>query len=91
MIHTYRLKNHPYAQCTVKYINDALVLQSYATDVIIFDTCTGNLTCSGLYSMTTRRQISWFLREYFPNVDFKTVKKIAGTSLTYNVRTGEVK
>lgn len=91
MIRTYRLKNHPFAQCTVKEFDDALVLQSYSTDVIIFDKRHGDLACSGLYSATTRRHISAFLKEYFPNVDFKTVKKIAGTSLTYNVRTGEVK
>lgn len=91
MTNIYRLRKHPYAQCFIKDSENELILQSYSTDVIIVDKCTGNFTCTGLYSATTRRHISAFLMEYFPNVDFKTVKKIAGTPLTYNVRTGEVK
>ena len=87
---SYRLKSHPYAQCIVKDFDDVIILQSYETDVIIFDKRTGNLTCSGLYSATTSHHISAFLKEYFSGVDFKTVKKIAGNNLKYNVYTGEI-
>lgn len=41
--------------------------------------------------MTTRRHISYFLKEYLPAVNYQTVKKIAGNGLEYNVYTGEVK
>ena len=88
---SYRLKSHPYAQCIVKEINNyKLILQSYSTDVIIFNKRTGILTCTGLYSMTTRTHITWFLKEYFPSLEFKTIKTIAINNLKYNVYTGEI-
>lgn len=36
------------------------------------------LQCTGLYSATTRRQISWFLAEYFSHIEYKFIKGIAG-------------
>jgi hypothetical protein len=86
-----KLKDHPYAQCWVIDDDSHLILRSYNTDVIIFNPFTGVLICTGLYSMTTRRHISNFLKECLPTVDYKTVKKIAGNDLEYNVYTGEVK
>lgn len=37
------------------------------------------LYCITTYSQTTSRQITWFIREYFPNVDSKMVKDTQGT------------
>ena len=37
------------------------------------------LKCTGTYSRTTARQISYFLREYFANLDYYAMKEIAGT------------
>lgn len=86
-----KLKDHPYAQCCVIDDGRQIIMRSYDTDVIIFNSFTGVLICTGLYSMTTRRHISNFLKEYLPAVNYQTVKKIAGNGLEYNVYTGEVK
>ena len=86
-----KLKDHPYAQCCVIDDGRQKILRSYETDVIIFNPHTGVLICTGLYSMTTRKHISYFLNEYLPIIDYKTIKKIAGNNLEYNVHTGEVK
>lgn len=86
-----KLKDHPYAQCCVIDDGRQIILCSYNTDVIIFNSFTGVLICTGLYSMTTRRHISNFLKEYLPVVSYQTVKKIAGNNLEYNVHTGEVR
>lgn len=37
------------------------------------------LRCYGTFTQTASRQITWFLDEYFPDVDKKIIKKIAGT------------
>ena len=81
------LRNMPYAQAKV-YIDkkdgrDLVVLRSYATNVIIV--YKGELTCSGLYSMTTRKHISAFLSEYYPHISFYDVKAIAGTEKSIRV------
>ena len=87
------LRKMPYAQAKVRDYadigSDTRVLQSYATDVIIVKK--GLLECTGLYSMTTRKHISAFLWEYYPNISFNTIKSIAGTRNKLDVLTGEVK
>ena len=86
------LKKMPYAQAHVRDYSDIgrnkRVLQSYSTDVIIVDK--GLLECTGLYSMTTRKHISAFLREYYPDITFYDVKAIAGTSKKIDTATGKV-
>lgn len=86
------LKKMPYAQAKTRDYSDIgrnlRILQSYATDVIIVDD--GLLECTGLYSMTTRKHISAFLREYYPNISFYDVKAIAGTKKQIDVMTGEI-
>lgn len=60
-----KLTAHASANCRVRvYDNGDLVLQSYATDVIYYDKAHDRVFCTGLYSMTTRKHIGWFLREY---------------------------
>ena len=74
------LRYMPYAQAKVWDGSmkgyEQIILTSYSTDVIIV---TGNyMRCTGLYSMTTRKHISAFLREYYPHISFYDVKEIAG-------------
>ena len=86
------LKLMPYAKAQTRDYSDIgeslRILQSYSTDVIIVEK--GKLECSGLYSMTTRKHISAFLREYYPNISFYDVKAIAGTKKKIDVFTGEI-
>ena len=88
-----RLSGHYQAQAKVRDYRDIgrdlIVLQSYWTDVIYVED--GWMDCTGLYSRTTIKHIGWFLRDYFPNISYYTVKKIAGTGKRLNVETGEVK
>ena len=87
------LRKMPYAQAKTRDYSDIgrdkRVLQSYQTDVIIVED--GWLECTGLYSMTTRKHISAFLWEYYPQITFQTVKAIAGTGKKLDILTGEVK
>ena len=82
----------PYAQAKVRDYSDIgrdmRVLQSYRTDVVIVDN--GMMECTGLYSMTTRKHISAFLWEYYPNITFQMVKDIAGTGKKIDVLTSTV-
>lgn len=72
---TRKLSNHPAAQCRVRlYDNGDICFQSYHTDVLYYDSLFKRLYCSGTYSQTTAKQITWFLREYFPNLSYHDCK-----------------
>lgn len=86
-----KLYNHPYANCRVvehqvigketdKFIR-TWVLFSYKTNVLsVSETSDGwFLNCYGLYSMTTRRHISWFLDEIGSPFTFQDAKHSAET------------
>ena len=87
------LKSMPYAQAKVRNYcdigKDLIVLQSYSTDVIIIKN--DWLTCTGLYSMTTRKHIGAFMREYGNGFTFQDVKKALESHQTFNIATGEWK
>ena len=92
-----KLKDHPYCNCYVLKDNDKITLVSYITEVIIAVRNPKNknewfLKCTGTYSQTTRKQISWFLREYFPKINYYDVKEIAGkeTFLVYDKEVGKI-
>lgn len=92
-----KLKNHPYCNCYVLKDDDIIKLVSYITEVIIAVRNQKNkkewfLKCTGTYSQTTRKQISWFLREYFPKIDYYDVKEIAGKEmiLVYDEKIGKI-
>ena len=86
-----KLKNHPYAQCSVReQIDGSVVFTSYSTDVIYIDK-DGWLYVSGLYSATTRKQIGWFLNEYVPALSYQDIKMIYCKNLLCNIYTGELK
>jgi len=87
------LKKMPYAQARV-WESEGIgrkcrMLISYSTHVIEVDNG-GMMRCTGLYSMTTRKHISAFLWEYYPNISFNMVKAIAGTDKTLDTETGEI-
>lgn len=74
------IKEHAHANCYVRLYDDGnVVLMSYTTPVIFYDAGLHTLSCSGLYSATTRKHIGWFLKEYFPTVTYQDIKRIAGT------------
>ena len=78
-----KLEGHKYAQAYVM-INEyemGYVLVSYKTWIVeaLRYECGYKIRCAGLYSMTTRKHIGWFLREYFPKISYYDIKKIAGT------------
>lgn len=87
-----RLSNMPYAQAHVIHHTDgSLDLISYTTKVahISHD---GWLEIYGLYSMTTRKHLSAFVKEYaWPDFEFSTVKFLANQPARLNIHTGEIK
>ena len=86
-----KLKNHPYAQCSVHVLLDgSVVFTSYNTDVIYIDK-DGWLYVSGLYSATTRKQIGYFLKEYVPQLNYYDIKRLYYSNLKINIHTGEIK
>lgn len=79
----------PYAQATVIIDNkNNITLRSYFTDVVYLDN-EGFLTVTGLYSMTTRKHIGAFMKEYTPN-DFSMAKRCYEGKFKYNIYTGEI-
>lgn len=87
------LRKMPYAQACVRDYSDigkdTIVLQSYSTDVITVHD--GWFSCSGLYSMTTRKHISAFMWEYYPQWGFQLAKEWAGSGKEINLLTGEIR
>lgn len=77
---TRKLKNHEYAQAHIEIENDddSIIyrLVSYSTHVAtVTETAAGwFLDCYGLYSMTTRRHISWFLDDINSPFTFNDAK-----------------
>ena len=75
-----KLKNHEYAQAHVEIESDddSIIyrLVSYSTHVAtVTETAAGwFLDCYGLYSMTTRRHIGWFLNDICSPFTFQDAK-----------------
>ena len=89
MITRTKLTFMPYAQATVIIDdNNNITLRSYATDVIYLDN-EGFLTVTGLYSMTTRKHIGAFMKEYTDR-DFRLAKMCYEGKYKYNIYTGEI-
>ena len=86
-----KLKNHPYAQCSVRVLIDgSVVFTSYKTDVIYIDN-EGWLYVTGLYSATTRKQIGYFLKEYVPALSYQDIKSLYYNNRVLNIYTAEIK
>lgn len=81
MLERRRLTNHKSAQCHVCIEDDGTIyFFSYSTLVIQADHIDNDnyiLFCTGTYSNTTRKQIGWFLKEYFGDVSYYQMKQSA--------------
>ena len=86
-----KLKNHPYAQCSVRvHLDGSIVFTSYST-VVIYINKDGWLYVTGLYSASTRKQIGYFLEEYVPALSYQDIKSLYYTNRALNIYTGETK
>lgn len=85
-----KLKNHPYANCSVRFSDGWIILKSYETDTVIIDNL-GWVYVTGLYSATTRKHIGYFLKEYVPALSYQNAKSLYENKQVYNLYTGEVK
>ena len=89
MITKRKLTFMPYAQATVLIDdNNNITLRSYMTDVAYLDN-EGFLTINGLYSMTTRKHIGAFMKEYTPFY-FSVAKQCYEGKYKLNIYTGEI-
>lgn len=87
---TNKLSTMPYAHAYVSTCNDGTItLVSYDTDVITIRP-DGWATITGLYSMTTRKHISAFAKQYTP-FEYATFKDCYFRCLAINIYTGEVR
>ena len=85
-----KLSAMPYAQAFVEALDDGSVhLFSYTTHVASVDK-DGWLTVYGLYSMTTRKHISAFVKEYAAPLTFQNAKMCFTDNVRINCHTGEV-
>jgi len=82
-----KFTDHKYAQAHMEPIHNGLALYSYTTKVA--EVRDGWLRIFGLYSMTTRRHIGWFMREL--GKDYQLAKQLYEDGMTMNIYTGEVK
>lgn len=89
MYTTKKLSAIPYGQATVKCYDDgSYTLISYNTPVAVIDE-DGWFHIRGLYSMTTRKHISAFVKEYV-NISYQTAKMLYEENYEYNIHTGEI-
>lgn len=85
-----KLSAMPYAQAHVEIdTNNNISLFSYVT-LVASITHDGWLTVYGLYSMTTRKHISAFMREYGDKLDYASAKAAYEGSYRINIYTGEI-
>ena len=85
-----KLSAMPYAQAHIEIHEDGSIsLFSYVT-LVAHITADGWLTVYGLYSATTRKHISAFMREYAKPCDYQTAKTIYNDSVMINIHTGEI-
>ena len=84
-----KLQNMPYAQAYVVIDeHGAKTLVSYTTEVVTIDPL-GWLTCTGTYSQTTRKHISYFMREY-TNLTYYHAKDAYENNYTINIYSREI-
>lgn len=79
LVNKKKLTHHKSANCYVTVEDDGTInLISYDTLVVHATPYTLNeyvLFCTGTYSQTTRKHISWFLKEYFGDISYYDMKK----------------
>lgn len=80
---------HRYAQThVITYENGTVIMVSYITPVIRIS-ADGWLEVKGLYSRTTIKHISWFMRER--GFTYQLAKQLYQDGMKMNIYTGEVK
>lgn len=79
------LQSMPYAQAKVKRLPNRVALISYTTTVC--EIIGGVLIVYGLYSMTTRKHISAFMREF--GLDYSIAKTCYERGLGFDIVTRE--
>ena len=84
-----KLKYCPYGACDVWQAGPIAYLKSYNTLVAFFDEESRQFYINGLHSMTTRKHITYFLREYANINSFVPYKPYIGKALV-NCFTDEV-
>lgn len=84
-----RLERMPYAQAKVRLLSGFYhnELISYKTTVAAIRG--GWLYIYGLYSATTRKHISAYVREY-ANISYQLARELYEKKMKYNIYTGEV-
>lgn len=89
-----KLHNMPYAQAQIREYRKADgdqknidILQSYSTDVLLIDYDAHVVMCGGLYSRTTSKHISSFMRE--KGMNYYIAKKCYLDNKLYDFVTGE--
>lgn len=86
-----KLTDHAYSNCHVEIDGmGGIHFISYKTEVITISPA-GWLTCHGLYSTTTRKQIGWFMREYCHPLTFYTAKHCYLDDMQININTWELR
>lgn len=87
MLETRKLTNHKSAHCHVSIEDNGTInFISYTTLVIqAVPHSSGQyvLFCTGTYSQTTRKQIGWFLKEYFRDISYYDMKNAQKTEQEY--------
>lgn len=90
-----KFEEHTAAQAAIIYYDDGtLALRSYATIVATVDSASW-LTVNGLYSRTTIKHISWFMRllanQYHANsLNYQLAKQLYTDKARMNLCTGEI-
>lgn len=78
---------HEYAQAKEYiYADGSCELVSYTTTVVEIDR-NGWIHVNGLYSMTTRKHIGWFMCER--GLSYQLAKRLYMDDMEYNIYTGE--
>lgn len=86
---SFKFNDHKSASACINYYADGTIaLQSYNTIVAEINPA-GWLKVNGLYSMTTRKHIGWFMRHF--NFTYQLAKQIFEDDKIFNIHTGEVK
>ena len=81
-----KFADHKAAQTYMVPIHNGICLVSYTT--VVADLQDGWLTIRGLYSMTTRKHIGWFMREL--GFTYQLAKQLYEDNKSFNIYTGEV-
>lgn len=88
-MYTKKFAEHKSAQVKKEYYEDGTIaLVSYTTTVAVIDP-EGWLSVRGLYSRTTIKHISWFMKEI--GSSYYTAKQLYLDSKEMNIHTGEIR